>query len=280
MATIIRSLIKGYRYINEEVADPRTKDFFLISSPWPVLIIMTSYLYFVQTLGPRLMANRKPFNLDRIMQIYNALQIVSCACLFYTGIIIAFKNNYSWVCQPVDYSNTPEAIEVASMVWYYFLLKILDLADTVFFVLRKKQNQVSFLHVYHHTGMLAGTWAGVKYLAGGQVTFLGLINCFVHVIMYTHYLLTSLKMGRPWWKKYITQMQLMQFIAILLHFSQLLWTENCGFPLWPAAVLIPQNLFMIILFADFYYKTYIKKPKAQIERNGIAKESNGKTKTT
>jgi len=59
------------------------------------------------------------------------------------------------------------------VIWLYFLLKILDLVDTIFFVLRKKQNQVTFLHVYHHVGIVIGSWAAVKYLPGGHVTFLG-----------------------------------------------------------------------------------------------------------
>lgn len=68
------------------------------------------------------------------------------------------------------------AKQIAKMVWKFFLVKIIDLMDTVFFVLRKKQNQVSFLHVYHHAGMVAGTWIASKYLAGGHVTFLGTYN--------------------------------------------------------------------------------------------------------
>ena len=31
-----------------------------------------------------------------------------------------------------------------------FYTKLVDLLDTIFFVLRKKSNQISFLHVYHH----------------------------------------------------------------------------------------------------------------------------------
>ncbi|XP_015116883.1 elongation of very long chain fatty acids protein 7 [Diachasma alloeum] len=279
MATIIKSLIRLYHYINDEVSDPRTKDWFLITTPWPGLAILGFYLYFVFTLGPRLMANRKPFNLDRILHVYNVVQIFASAYLVYRALTLAWLKKYSFVCEPVDYSDNPDAIAIAASVWLYFLLKIVDLLDTVFFVLRKKQNQVSFLHVYHHTGMVMGAWGGVKYLPGGHVTFLGLINSFVHVIMYSHYLATSLKLGKPWWKKYITQMQLVQFFLILLHFSQLIWADDCGFPLWPAAIFIPQNLFMIVLFGDFYYKTYIKKPE-NVGQNGISKEiANGKTKS-
>lgn len=48
-------------------------------SPWACLAIVGFYLYFVHELGPNLMAKRKPFKLERVMQIYNAVQIVLCA---------------------------------------------------------------------------------------------------------------------------------------------------------------------------------------------------------
>jgi len=52
-----------------------------------------------------------------------------------------------------------------------------ELADTynmslfciqVFFILRKKNNQVSFLHVYHHATMILNWWMAAKYLPVGQ----------------------------------------------------------------------------------------------------------------
>ncbi|XP_034191068.1 very long chain fatty acid elongase 7 [Osmia lignaria lignaria] len=277
MATLIRRIYHGYRYINEELADPRTQDYFLIGSPWACIGIVGFYLYFVHDLGPNLMAKRKPFNLDRIVQIYNAIQIVLCTYVFYKALELAWLFHYKFACEPVDYSYSPRALEISRTVWLYFMVKLFDLLDTVFFVLRKKQNQVSFLHVYHHAGMALGTWAATKFLAGGHITFLGTINSFVHIVMYTHYLVTSLRLSKPWWKKYITQIQLTQFCLILLHFVLLAWSEDCGFPKWTAAVMIPQNVFMIVLFADFYYKAYIRKPK--VATNGVTSEiSNGKLK--
>lgn len=35
---------------------------------------------------------------------------------------------------------------------------------------------------------------------------------------------------------------------------------DCAYPRWTVAVFLPQNLFILILFIDFYIKTYIKKP--------------------
>lgn len=49
-------------------------------------------------------------------------------------------------------------------------LKIVQLQ--VFFVLRKKQNQVSFLHVYHHFGMVAVAWGMVKWVPGNNKSIL------------------------------------------------------------------------------------------------------------
>ena len=45
----------------------------------------------------------------------------------------------------------------------------------MFFLLRKKNNQVSFLHVYHHTTMVCLWWIGIKWVAGGQ--------CKLHLIV-------------------------------------------------------------------------------------------------
>lgn len=60
---------------------------------------------------------------------------------------------------------------------------------------------------------------------------------------------------------------------ITLHQMQLFWANDCGFSLWPAYLLIPQNIFMMILFWEFYYNTYIKK-KQEIKTMPI------KTKTS
>lgn len=56
--------------------------------------------------------------------------------------------------------------QMARAVWLYYMCKITELLDTVFFVLRKKQNQVSFLHLYHHTLMPICGFIGIKYFAG------------------------------------------------------------------------------------------------------------------
>lgn len=55
------------------------------------------------------------------------------------------------------------------------------------------------------------------------------------------------------------------------HWLSLLFSD-CGFPKFTVAVMVPQNLFMLALFSDFYYKAYVKKAKTEIKANGKIKE--------
>lgn len=54
-----------------------------MSSPLPVFAILGFYNLFCQKLGPALMANRKPFRLERTLIVYNAVQVVVSCFLFY-----------------------------------------------------------------------------------------------------------------------------------------------------------------------------------------------------
>jgi hypothetical protein len=63
--------------------DPRTKDWFLMSSPLPTLCICAAYVFTVKVAGPRLMANRKPMELRNVLIVYNLFQVLFSSWLFY-----------------------------------------------------------------------------------------------------------------------------------------------------------------------------------------------------
>lgn len=67
---------------------------------------------------------------------------------------------------------------MANVSWWFFFSKYIELLDSVFFMLRKKFNQLSFLHVYHHSTMLINWWLQIKYVPGGQCT------SSIHLTMY------------------------------------------------------------------------------------------------
>lgn len=140
---------------------------------------------------------------------------------------------------------------------------------------------------------------------GSHGTLLGVINAFVHVIMYSYYFLTSYRpelRDSLWWKKHITQIQLVsvirptteihsfskskekancgshsfnmclqyhffssdsqiQFGILVIHFMNPIFFFECGWPKTLSIIGVIQNLFMFILFLDFYLKAYVKKSK-------------------
>ncbi|XP_047515659.1 elongation of very long chain fatty acids protein 7-like [Pieris napi] len=275
MTTSNSSVTSVYDRLFVELADPRTNDWFLIKSPIPGLTIIGLYLYFTLKWGPRYMADKKPFQLQKTLVVYNFLQVLVSIFLFYEGLDAGWLRTYSWKCQPVDFSSTPEAMRVARGVYIYFLAKMTELLDTVFFVIRKKERQITFLHLYHHTVMPMISWGATKYYPGGHGTLIGVINSFVHIIMYSYYMMAALgpKYQRYlFWKKYITTMQMLQFCITFIHSSQLLFYE-CGYPRWSVVFTLPNSIFFYYLFYDFYYKAYGKPVKKAIVANGSVNES-------
>lgn len=152
MTSVYQRLSSFYHELLEN-GDKRTDVWPLVYSPVPVTLIFLLYLCVVH-FGPRLMRHCDPFDLRTALIAYNFGMVGLCAYMCYEFLVTAWLSNYSLVCQPVDYSRSPLALRMASVCWLYFVSKIIELSDTVFFILRKKNNHLSFLHVYHHSTMI------------------------------------------------------------------------------------------------------------------------------
>lgn len=77
-----------------------------------MLFLITSfkvYKKFVsQHFGPKIMNNRKPFEIRKIIITYNLIQVLLNANLFYNactlGWFVIGDHAYNWRCQPLDRS--------------------------------------------------------------------------------------------------------------------------------------------------------------------------------
>lgn len=97
-----------------ELADPRTNHWPLVSSPLPVITIVTLWVFFVLSWGPKFMENRKPFKLQKLMVVYNAIQVIISATLVYPGLVYCYGfGSYSLTCEPVDTSRSPMGMRVS-----------------------------------------------------------------------------------------------------------------------------------------------------------------------
>ncbi|KAK7488445.1 hypothetical protein BaRGS_00020230 [Batillaria attramentaria] len=246
--------------------DPRVEEWLLMKSPVPAAIICVLYLVTVW-LGPRIMSHCEPVRLKWLIIPYNFALVLLSAYMFYEFLMTSILANYSYRCQPVDYSTAPLAMRMASVCWWFFFSKVIELLDTVFFILRKKPEQVTFLHVYHHFSMIVNWWLGVKYVAGGQSFFVAMLNSFVHIIMYMYYGLAALGPHlQPylWWKRYLTRLQLIQFFAFLVHTGYNLSIE-CDYPQGFNKAVFAYAISLILLFGNFYYQTYTLKKRQKKE---------------
>ncbi|XP_035208647.1 elongation of very long chain fatty acids protein AAEL008004-like [Stegodyphus dumicola] len=258
MAQVVNALTQWYNTIMAN-ADPRAKDWPLTGSPFPMLTIIASYLYFVKVFGPAYMKDRKPFQINGIIVAYNLLMVIlSAFFFFYGGSKTYLSGKYNWMCEPVNYSTDEESLLLVNIGWWYLMLKIAEFADTIFFVLRKKFNHISTLHVVHHTSVAWGVWIGLKFGPGGHNAFFPFINCFIHMIMYSYYCLAALGPHMQkylWWKKYLTQMQMIQFIIATIHAAIPIFYD-CGFQPVFAYIIIFHAILFFVMFYNFYRKTY------------------------
>ncbi|XP_054274964.1 elongation of very long chain fatty acids protein AAEL008004-like [Macrosteles quadrilineatus] len=268
MARLLHIVQNNYQQIlNETIEDPIVDSWPLMSSPWPVLSIVSFYLYFVLQLGPALMKTKPAFDLKYVMIVYNFYQVVfstwMCFRLFTTDRAIQYMIQHG--CQPLSKEHNPVQDPLREAAWFYFVSKLIELLDTVFFVLRKKQSQVTFLHVYHHSNLAISTWAYLKYVKGEQGILIGFLNSFVHVVMYLYYLLAALGPSMQkylWWKKYITKLQLGQFIIFIVYLLTLL-AFDCKLPKALTVYMTLNSTVFLYLFSDFYRKAYLNSKKIQ-----------------
>ncbi|XP_067933604.1 very long chain fatty acid elongase 2-like [Watersipora subatra] len=253
--------------------DPRTKNWFMVhETPTAIWGLTAAYLMFVLWLGPLMMKGRAAFELRGFMISYNLFQ-VGLSLYMVTEIIYSmFINGYHPICQPFSAKTAhlnPLELRMAQALWWYYISKPIEFMDTVLMVLRKKNSQITFLHVFHHATMFNIWWFCIRLIPGGQGWLASSLNSFVHVFMYTYYLLNLFPSVRKylWWKRYITQLQLCQFVIVLVHTVNT-YLSGCDFPMWSIVMLTAYMVILIALFTNFYVNAYKSKCEVRAVSNG------------
>ncbi|XP_064482617.1 very long chain fatty acid elongase AAEL008004-like [Ornithodoros turicata] len=240
--------------------DPRTTDWKLSGNFAFLSALLVGYVYVVKVAGPRFMKGRQPFHgLKPVILAYNASMVVLNIFFVYQLSRRSYLGGgYSWFCQGLDYSTQQHHLEIIHLIWWFTWLRVADFLDTVFFVLRKKDSHVSFLHVVHHVLVVFNCWFGITYGSDGHILLAVIMNSCVHIIMYSYYFLSLLGPSVQkylWWKKYLTGLQITQFIAMLLH-NMIPIFVPCNYPLSHVLLVAPQTIFFMVMFTRFYTKTY------------------------
>ncbi|KAG9308645.1 GNS1/SUR4 membrane protein [Chiua virens] len=240
-------------------------------STWPVVISMT-VTYLVVVFGTReMMKDKAPLKLVTLFRAHNLFLSVGSLILMVLLGEEVFSNwlkpeigTYGTLCADEAYTKR---LESYMLINYYF--KYYELIDTVFLTLKKKP--LSFLHVYHHaaTAILAFVQLNARATSCWVAAFL---NLGVHVLMYYYYYAAA-GGARLWWKRYLTTIQITQFMIILAAcaFAGYQYAAYNWFPSYlphmggcsgtPTAGIVGGGIIFsyLLLFLDFFYKTYIGK---------------------
>jgi len=203
-----------------------------------------------------LMRNRKPFELEGLLFLWNLLLAVFSTVGFYYVFPAHLKVMRE---KGVHYELSTTEAEWAN-VWptFFCLSKVPELIDTLFIVLRKRP--LRFLHYYHHVATLLFCWhswsVGATY--GGWFTFM---NLFVHSIMYTYYAISALKLRVPnAVRVFITALQITQMfggLGVLIYAALYLPTD-------PVNIYFGLTMYLsyVVLFGKLFIDSYIVKPSS------------------
>lgn len=259
--------------------------FTFASSPAFLLSITVSYLLCTLCLLFLLSNRRTPVPLGPLPVIHNLVlftgslvmftgcamatllelaALPSSSSLMASGSNLSRHLSWQWVfCFP---PGTHAAGPVFFWSYVFYLSKFYELLDT--FVMVLKRRQLTFLHVFHHAIVVIMSFFWLQYAQSLQIIAL-LTNTSVHMLMYSYYLLCSLGV-KPFWKKLVTNCQIVQFmfsfavsvVMLYLHFSG----DGCeGFGAWTFNAFF--NASLLVLFVNFHRKQYRARRKEHQKEN-------------
>lgn len=224
---------------------------FPFMTPHAVALIALSYLLFVVVGVVVVRAVGGGFRLKPVMRVYNAFMVVLSFYMGSKAILLNRASNNPVFCVPL--AGGVGGNEMARLTWLFTFSKVLEFLDTVFMIVEGRLRQVSFLHVYHHLSILT-YWFCITWMIPGSDAYFSLAgNSFIHVAMYSYYLMASFGYS-PWWKYYMTKAQIFQFCCFCIqsvYVGYVMTDSKCDFPNVLSRTLLWYMLTLIALFLHF-----------------------------
>merc|ERR1719247_2932659 len=192
------------------------------------------------------------FKLKPVLLVYNASCVVLAGYVVWGICVAKLQNPGSFSCNPIVRTRDGDYL-----AWVFCAQKFWEFLDTFFFILRKSFRQVTFLHIFHHCSINIVIGLIIPYDYNGDMFLPILLNSIVHVLMYSHYLVTALGI-KSWWRQYLTSLQLIQFVAICTQSTVAYWTgPACGSPDFAKVLMVGYMGSMLALFGQFFLNAYV-----------------------
>ncbi|NWH93225.1 ELOV6 protein, partial [Aegithalos caudatus] len=219
-----------------------------------------SLIYFILIFGiQHFMKERRPFNLRAPLALWSfSLTLFSfiAACRIWKqmAFLLLTKGFKQSVCSQSFY------VHPVSKLWIYLfaLSKLVEMGDTLFIVLRKKQ--LIFVHWYHHLFTMIIAWYGYKDMVVGM-GWNAALNLVIHCLTYSYYTVTAMGIRVPRSiAMLITTSQMVQMTGfVIINIFIFFWKDDklCQIT-WPV-LLLSWGLYitLLALFCNFFVKTYL-----------------------
>lgn len=223
--------------------------------------------------GQHFMRERPKLNLRRPLALWSlSLAIFSIVGAVRTGLYMTHVLTTSGFKQSVCDTSFYSAPLTKFWAYAFVLSKAPELGDTVFIVLRKQR--LIFLHWYHHITVLLYSWFSYKDQVAGGGWFMTM-NYFVHSLMYTYYAARAAGVRIPrFCAMIITVMQILQMVmglsVVILVYR---WLNDAHCPSNMHNITFGSLMYLsyLILFAMFFYESYLKGSPASTSSSGKAK---------
>ncbi|CAG0881521.1 unnamed protein product [Cyprideis torosa] len=232
------------------------------------LSILFVFIYLVVVFGVQhLMRDRKPFRLQRLLELWNAcLSIFSIVGIVkvvpYVYFVVKNHGFRNSIC--VSYHDVEFMRPTVFWTYMFAYSKVVELGDTLFIVLRKRP--LIFLHWYHHVTVLVYTWYSFSDSSPSGLWFVAM-NYSVHGFMYTYYSLRAMSYRIPKGVAMsLTTLQILQMVmGCYINYSAYVYRqteEGCMVSRENimASTLIYGSYWA--LFCRFFYNAYLRPGKA------------------
>jgi elongation of very long chain fatty acids protein 4 len=223
------------------------------------LLIVANAIYLLVTIVLFIIMKKKQtgYRLRWLLVIYDAMNVIVAAYIAIS--IVNYKLGHGGLLLCNSISNDEEGHKIANIFVLFYFQKYFEFIDTWFFILRKSKRQVTLLHLFHHSSITIVVGTILPFDYNGDMYLPILFNSASHMLVYLHYLLASLGI-QSLWAKYITSMQLGQFIII---FGQSLISyrvgPTCGSPDFAKVLMTWYMGSLIGVFGNFFLQVGVSR---------------------
>uniref|UniRef100_A0A8C7QKA3 Elongation of very long chain fatty acids protein n=1 Tax=Oncorhynchus mykiss TaxID=8022 RepID=A0A8C7QKA3_ONCMY len=236
--------------------DPSRVQGWLLLDNYPPTFALTVMYLLIVWMGPKYMRHRQPVSCRGLLLVYNLGLTILSFYMFYEMVSAVWHGDYNLFCQDTHSAGETDT-KIINVLWWYYFSKLIEFMDTFFYILRKNNHQITFLHIYHHASMLNIWWFVMNWVPCGHSYFGASLNSFIHVLMYSYYGLSAVPALRP----YLSMVEEIHHTStadsvLFDHVPDNMWP--CDFPRGWLYFQIFYVVTLIALFSNFYIQTYKK----------------------